>query len=561
MANLFRKTYTRALPEGAEVFARRGKELARWTDGRGRTQTAQLSPDWQGVIVESPVWYARYRDADGVEQRKSTGCRDEQAARQVLANLLAGVEKVRSGILSPEEGQAARHAARPLAEHFADYLDYLKAKTVRGRKVSAEHRCNVDQQLSRLAGECGFRRISDIARHRVIRWMNAQADATDIAPRTVNTHRAALVAFCNWAVKNQRLTANPLEGLSKADESEVRRRRRALTPEEVAALLQAAATRPLRDALTIRRGKRKGQQAAKVSDAQRKKLARLGRERALIYKTMIYTGLRKGELASLTVSALHLDGNALYAALAGKNAKSGRGARIPIRRDLADELRGYLADELADFQRSTLADGRMAFPHELPADMKLFSLPRDLIRVFDRDLVAAGLAREVTDASGKTRIDKTDGQGRTIDVHCLRHTFATMLSQAGVAPRMAQELLRHSDIRLTMNTYTHLQLADTAGAVEALPDLPAPEDRASRQVRTGTDGRMIGAEIGAERQENRGASRQRLASRHDWPGPTDRPKTPANREQERPPSFSDKGRRKAGEEIRTLNIQLGRLTL
>jgi hypothetical protein len=28
--------------------------------------------------------------------------------------------------------------------------------------------------------------------------------------------------------------------------------------------------------------------------------------------------------------------------------------------------------------------------------------------------------------------------------------------------------MRHSDIRLTMNTYTHLELADAAGAVAGL---------------------------------------------------------------------------------------------
>jgi hypothetical protein len=48
---------------------------------------------------------------------------------------------------------------------------------------------------------------------------------------------------------------------------------------------------------------------------------------------------------------------------------------------------------------------------------------------------------------------------------------ARLTPKAGVAPRMAQELMRHSDIRLTMNTYTHLHLVDTAGAVEALPSI------------------------------------------------------------------------------------------
>ena len=51
MANLFRKTYTRALPEGAEVFTRRGKRMSRWTNGLGRTQTAEVSTDGQGVLV------------------------------------------------------------------------------------------------------------------------------------------------------------------------------------------------------------------------------------------------------------------------------------------------------------------------------------------------------------------------------------------------------------------------------------------------------------------------------------------------------------------------------
>ena len=60
---------------------------------------------------------------------------------------------------------------------------------------------------------------------------------------------------------------------------------------------------------------------------------------------------------------------------------------------------------------------------------------------------------------------------RILDVHCLRHTFATLLSKSGVVPRMAQELMRHSDIRLTMNVYTHLKLIDTAGAVESLPSI------------------------------------------------------------------------------------------
>lgn len=64
-----------------------------------------------------------------------------------------------------------------------------------------------------------------------------------------------------------------------------------------------------------------------------------------------------------------------------------------------------------------------------------------------------------------------DADGRTFDFHATRHSFITLLARAGVHPKMAQELARHSSIDLTMNAYTHLKLRDRAAAVEARPSL------------------------------------------------------------------------------------------
>ena len=50
------------------------------------------------------------------------------------------------------------------------------------------------------------------------------------------------------------------------------------------------------------------------------------------------------------------------------------------------------------------------------------------MKIFDRDLVMAGLARRVK-INGKWRIDKRDQRGRTLDVHALRTSFATLLSK------------------------------------------------------------------------------------------------------------------------------------
>jgi integrase len=40
--------------------------------------------------------------------------------------------------------------------------------------------------------------------------------------------------------------------------------------------------------------------------------------------------------------------------------------------------------------------------------------------------------------------------------HQLRHTYATMLAEAGTQPKTAMELLGHADIKTTLQIYTHV---------------------------------------------------------------------------------------------------------
>ena len=46
-----------------------------------------------------------------------------------------------------------------------------------------------------------------------------------------------------------------------------------------------------------------------------------------------------------------------------------------------------------------------------------------------------------------------------IALHGLRHTAATLLLQAGVHPRVVQEMLGHSSINQTLSTYSHVMPA------------------------------------------------------------------------------------------------------
>ena len=69
------------------------------------------------------------------------------------------------------------------------------------------------------------------------------------------------------------------------------------------------------------------------------------------------------------------------------------------------------------------------------------------MKAFRRDLQAAGL-----DAG--------------IDFHSLRHTYCQLLVRAGVSLKLAQQLMRHSDPRLTSNIYGRMGILDTSKAIQ-----------------------------------------------------------------------------------------------
>lgn len=54
------------------------------------------------------------------------------------------------------------------------------------------------------------------------------------------------------------------------------------------------------------------------------------------------------------------------------------------------------------------------------------------------------------------------------DFHALRVTYATSLARTGVSLAQAQELMRHSDPKLTANVYTRLELRDGHAAVAGI---------------------------------------------------------------------------------------------
>ncbi len=479
MGTVYKETFTKPLPAGAKIIVRKGQRLAQWQDAKGKTRTAPLTAAGDRITVEAGTYTAKYRDGSGIVRKVATGCRDESAARSVLGDLERRAELVKAKVITAAEDAIADHQETPLGEHVAAFIAHQTAKGLNRVRVK-----NSENRLVRLTGECGFRALGDLSAAALERWLVAR-QTEGMGAGTRNEYRQELVGFANWCVRTRRLLNNPFVGVPKADaKADCRRKRRALTERELVGLLDVARRRPLAEALTVRRGRRKGEVVAKLRRETRRRLEVLGWERALIYKTLVLTGLRKGELASLTAGQLVLDADPPYLVLDAADEKNRQGSTIPLRADLAADLREWLAYRLqtlqdaarnakaVPFDQEPAADapwgcrrdsdgspGPRAIPARLPADARLFSVPAGLLRILDRDLKAAG-------------IPKQDERGRTVDVHAMRTSFGTLLSKAGVAPRTAQAAMRHSTIDLTMNTYTDPKLLDVAGALESLPALP-----------------------------------------------------------------------------------------
>ena len=279
-----------------------------------------------------------------------------------------------------------------------------------------------------------------------------------VASRVFNRRIQALRQFSRWLVRTRRLRFDPLETLARLNEDTDRRLvRRALTPEELGRLLTASASRPVEEAVERARD-------GKLSDKRRSRLERLGASRRFLYAFAAGTGLRRGELSTLRWCDADLDRGEVT--VIAKHAKSRREQRIPLRSDLAAELSAQ-KERVRAVGESVAATARV-FPG------RLFPTHRTLAA----DLKAAGIAQE-------------DAEGRRVDLHALRTTFISSLSAAGVHPRTAQALARHSRLELTMKAYTDLHLLDLRGAVESLVPVngTVAETLAASRPQTSANGR------------------------------------------------------------------------
>jgi len=183
-----------------------------------------------------------------------------------------------------------------------------------------------------------------------------------------------------------------------------------------------------------------------------------------LFYLLLHSGLRRGEalalrwknvdlgLASLGVlgyisvveTAYKLNGTYIM-----KEPKSSAGRRrIALSPSLALVLRQHKAqeEERCALLGRALTDDAFVFAHPdgTPLD------PSTVTHTFGKIIRNAGLPH--------------------IRLHDLRHTHASLLLQAGIHPKVVQERLGHSSIRVTLDTYSHVMGGLQEAAIQRFDD-------------------------------------------------------------------------------------------
>jgi excisionase family DNA binding protein len=490
MPKPFKLKSVRPLPLNAEIVEHDGKPHLRLKE-RGRSILYPLTKDGTKYLKPSKRWYFNYRDTNGIVRRMK-GFSDLKATEQLAIETERRVARQRLGYADPAE----EHATRPLADHLEDYGRFLE-----GKGGTQRHREHTLARCEAVFRGCGFSYLRDInsekvtawilgrravravrpippgesftlseaanilgitssavgralARHRLAATGNGKArrlprstvealamhQAKGISPATANHYVVALKAFGRWLARTRRAATNPFDSLNRqATATDVRRRRRELTVEELRRLLDVT----------------------RASDRMFRGLT--GFDRYCLYLTAVSTGLRAGALANLMPENFDLISPSPCVTVPARFSKNRRTHTVPLPSDVAAALRPYLAQKAAE---SPIWDGTWASSYRAA----------EMLR---RDLIAADVPYAVEGPDGP----------EYADFHSLRHTYLTMLGRHGVDLRTAQELAGHSTPLLTAR-YSHRRLYDLAGAVEKLPTLiltSEPNTSAAEVRRTGTD--------------------------------------------------------------------------
>jgi integrase len=421
--------------------------------------------DRDGTKQKSDKWYAEIRVND--RPRRVALFTDKTASRE-FAERLESYQLYRAGDLTDRLREwlqsitttlaatlidmgliDARHVttAKPLLDHVADYETYLRAKDRNPRHIEG-----TIAQIKKIAAECGFRYWADVVDERLETYLGELHDGgRGLKARSVNGYLVAFKAFVKWAVDKRRIASSPISSVDKLamdDASE----RRALTLDEMRVLIAQTELEPERFTMT-------------------------GPERAMLYRLAVETGLRAGELQSLTRGSFQLDGKSPAVTILARNAKNKKTESLYLSAELAELLRPHLARKFKGVPAFSVPD------HTHTAEM--FRADYTAARNTWIAAAPAGAERDARERS--SFLAETDDLDRPLVFHCLRHTCGVWAFEyKRMMPREVQSLMRVSSLAL-VDRYTRSFNVDGKDRANLIPSMSTPA-ASPAIVRTGTSG-------------------------------------------------------------------------
>ncbi len=390
------------------------------------------TPGAKKVTKKAKKWYGA--SIPGMGTARVPLASNKTVAQKMLVELVEQAERGDVGLPARADAQK-----KTMSELLEDFL------TSRALVDSKRSRPAGEQQLKKLRGRigtvleaCNVKRPADLTAEKVQahlaqRLAIPERKGGGIGPQTHNHIVTSITAFAKWLVKKRYLRTNPLADLGKVEiATDIRHARQPLGAADLQRLLTA------------------------TRESKRTYKGLTGEDRYVLSLVAIATGFRVMELASLTPASFNLDAEPPLVRLPAKKTKSKRPVRQVLPAALVPLLRSYLAG------KDTSAPVWPGTWCERAAEMR------------KRDLEEAGLTYAV----------ETEDGTLYRDFHSQRHQFATLLDAVDASPKEKQTLARHTDVRLTLNRYTHTNDVALARVVDqmALPGLTAPVELTRDQV-------------------------------------------------------------------------------
>jgi len=313
-----------------------------------------------------------------------------------------------------------KYRAEPIKKLVAKYLAWGKVRGRRdGKPWSKRHAVKTETNLEYWVKVLKLKTVADL--DGVLPMVQSQIvtlAGEEKKPKTISNIVTSLQGLCTQAVKWHYLDYNPLDDLGRLDTT-AEKEYRALTRAEVGRLFEVAPD-----------------------------------YRRLLYVAAMITGLRANELRSLTTDDLDRNGPGLR--LRPEWTKNRKKGYMPLPAAFSEAL---LAGARCG-ETLRLYD-RYNRKVQVPANALLF-VPTHTARTLDGDRIKAKIPKETKDG--------------VVTFHSLRASFVTLVTEQGATVRETQKLARHSDPRLTMNTYAktrdHREAEVIDGVFESLESAP-----------------------------------------------------------------------------------------